>query len=127
MAKGFKDGKGKFHPTEKKHDFKISETFMFLEGQSDFESHHVDTIEAKDFDDAKAQAIKLFKIKTSDVTPVGADLGENIEGFEFELIHHDGRTGEKITEAQAEKLEEKFGEDITSNITHGFEIEKVDA
>ena len=125
MAKGFKDSKGKFRPTEKKHDFKISETFMFLEGQSDFESNHVDTIEAKNFDDAKTQAIKLFKIKASDVTPVGADLGEDIEGFEFELIRHDGRTGEKITEAEAEKLEEKFGEDITSNVSHGFEIKKV--
>lgn len=124
MAEGFKKD-GKFRPTGKKHDFKISETFMFLEGQSDFESHHVDTVEAKDFDDAKAQAIKLLKIKSSDVSPVGADLGEDVEGFEFELIRHDGRTGEKITESQAEKLEEKFGEDITSNVTHGFEIEKV--
>jgi len=109
----------------KKHDFRISETFMFLEGQSDFESHHVDTVEAKDFDEAKAKAIKLFKIKESQVSPVGADLGEDVEGFEFELIRHDGRTGEKITEAQAEKLEEKFGDDITSNVSHGFEIEKV--
>lgn len=125
MAKGFKDSKGKFRPTEKKHDFKISETFMFLEGQSDFESTHVDTVEAKDFDEARAKAIKLFKIKESDVSPVGADLGEDIEGFEFELLRHDGRTGEKITEEQAEKLEEKFGEDITSNVSHGFEIEKV--
>lgn len=109
----------------KKHDFKISETFMFLEGQSDFESHPVDTIEAKDFDDAKAQAIKLLKIKASDVTPVGADLGEDIEGFEFELIRHDAETGEKITEKEAEKLEEEKGEDATSNVSHGFEIEKV--
>jgi len=125
MTKGFKDQRGKFHPTEKKHDFKISETFMFLEGQSDFESHHVDTVEAKDFDEAKAKAIKLFKIKESDVSPVSADLGEDTEGFEFELIRHDGRTGEKITEKEAEKLEEKFGEEITSNVSHGFEIEKV--
>ena len=109
----------------KKHDFKISETFTFLEGQSDFESTHVDTIEAKDFDEAKAKAIKLFKIKASDVSPIGADLGEDTEGFEFETIRHDGRTGEKITEKQAEKLEEKFGDDITSNVSHGFEIEKV--
>jgi len=109
----------------KKHDFKISETFMFLEGQSDFESTHVDTVEAKDFDEARAKAIKLFKIKESDVTPVSADLGEDIEGFEFELIRHDAETGEKITEKEAEKLEEKKGEDATSNVSHGFEIEKV--
>jgi len=104
--------------------YKISETFMYPDGGADFESHHIDTIEAKNFDEAELQAVKLLKLKKSDVISVGADLGDDIEGFEFETISHDARTGEKISEKQADKLRDK-DEELVSDVIHGFEIEKV--
>jgi len=108
------------------HSFKLSETKTFDNG-GDFEIHHVDTIEAKDFDHAEAEAIKLFKIKKSDVSEIGADLGENIVGYEFDVERFDGRTGNKITEKQADKLMEgEDGEEAVTHVTIGFELEKVD-
>lgn len=109
----------------KMHDYRINETFMYPDGNADFESHHVDTIEATSFDEAEKKAIALLKLKKSQVSSIGADLGENKVGYEFETISHNAETGEKISESKADKLREK-DEDLVSDVIHGFEIEKVD-
>ena len=108
------------------HSFKLSETKTFDNGV-DFEKHHVDNIEAKDFDDAEVQAIKLLKLKKQDVSEIGADMGEDEVGYEYGVERFDGRTGEKITEKQADKLiEGEDGEEAVTHVTLGFDLEKVD-
>ncbi len=103
--------------------FKVSETNQY-DNDTDFESHHIDTIEAKDFEDAEKKVAKMFKIKESDIMEVGADLGEDIVGYTFDYTPYDGTTGEKISKAKAEKMVDK-DEDSVTHVTHGFELEEV--
>ncbi len=142
MAKGFIVD-GKFRPTgnssrkssreksiESKSklpmkDFRVYETYAFPDTMADFERHHIDTIEAIDFEDAEVKAIKLLGLESrkDDISEVGGDFGDSVL-YEFETIPHDGRTGEEITDKQAEKLEEK-DEELVSHVQHGFEVEEV--
>ncbi len=139
MAKGFKDRTGSFHPMNKNKsgkssrgksiepkavllkDFKVFETFSFPDSGADFERTHVETIEALDFEDAEKKVAELFKIEQSDLEEQG-DFGENIVSYSFETIPHDGRTGEKITEEQADRLRDQ-DEELVSHVIHGVDVE----